>query len=189
MKELQVNKVGRSDSRLVKAKFAAVALSLLAFASTLPAQTGNHNEQSPPLMPAILEVPAGQELIFHTYAVGVQIYVWNGASWVFKAPEAVLYDEDGAVAGIHYAGPTWESKDGSKVLGARVAGSTVDPTAIPWLLLRAVTTSGSGVFSAVTYIQRLNTTGGLAPTTAGTSVGQVARVPYTAEYFFYRAEQ
>ena len=66
-------------------------------------------------------------------------------------------------------------------------GCTPDPTAIPWLLLQTVTTDGSGIFSSVTYIQRVNTRGGLAPTAPGVSIGAVAEVPYTAEYYFYRA--
>lgn len=54
------------------------------------------------------------------------------------------------------------------------------------LLLRAVSTEGPGILEQTTYIQRVNTVGGKSPTTAGTTAGQVARVPYTAEYFFYR---
>ena len=143
-----------------------------------------------PEVPAGLQVPDGNKVEFHAYAVGVQIYQWDGAKWVFVAPEAVLFADAGANGeiAIHYAGPTWESNSGSKVVGARLAGATVDPSAIPWLLLQAKTTEGPGIFARTTYIQRVNTTGGIAPATAGTSVGQQARVPYTAEYYFYRAE-
>lgn len=164
-----------------------LALLLLAAVSSARAQ-GNDNRA--PDVPASLVVPDGNKVHFHAYAVGVQIYAWNGSSWVFQAPEAVLFSDagaDGEVA-IHYAGPTWESNSGSKVVGARVAGASVDPTAIPWLLLRATATDGPGIFARTTFIQRVNTVGGLAPATPGTVAGQVARVPYTAEYFFYRAE-
>jgi hypothetical protein len=86
--------------------------------------------------------------------------------------------------------PAWESSSGSLVVAQRlVPAVTVDPTAIPWLRLDAVAAGGPGVFKNTTYIQRVNTTGGLAPTTAPTHVGQEARVPYTAEYVFYRAEK
>ena len=135
-------------------------------------------------MPAALQVPDGNKVHFHAYAVGVQIYTWNGTTWGASVPEAVLFDSDGNMVGIHYAGPTWETESGSKVLGARVAAATVDPNAIPWLLLRAVSTEGPGVLADTTFIQRVNTVGGKAPA-AGTAVGQVARVAYTAEYFFY----
>lgn len=170
-----------------KLTLATVTLLLLAAVSSARAQ-GNDNRA--PDVPASLVVPDGNKVHFHAYAVGVQIYAWNGSSWVFQAPEAVLFSTagaDGEVA-IHYAGPTWESNSGSKVVGARVAGATVDPSAIPWLLLQARATEGPGIFAATTYIQRVNTVGGLAPATAGTVVGEVARVPYTAEYVFYRAE-
>ena len=77
-----------------------------------------------------------------------------------------------------------------KVVGARVAAATVDPTAIPWLLLSAKSTAGPGIFADVTYVQRVNTAGGLAPTTDcdADHLGQAVPVPYTAEYFFYRAK-
>ena len=121
--------------------------------------------------------------------MGVQIYTWNGTSWGASVPEAVLLDDDGNIVAIHYAGPTWESNSGSKVVGVVVPPRvTVDPDAIPWLLLAAVPagTEGPGIFANTTYIQRVNTSGGKAPAAAGDFVGQVARVPYTAEYFFYR---
>jgi hypothetical protein len=122
--------------------------------------------------------------------VGTQIYRWNGASWDFVAPRAKLFaaaDFQGKV-GFHYGGPTWESNSGSVVIGSRVTGCSPTPTAIPWLLLRAVSTSGPGIFSNVTFIQRVNTVGGLAPTTPGESIDAVVEVPYTTEYYFYRAE-
>ena len=67
-------------------------------------------------------------------------------------------------------------------------GCKPDPTAIPWLKLKSVENSGSGRFRDVTFIQRVNTTGGLKPTVPGSFVGEEARVSYTAEYFFYRAK-
>jgi hypothetical protein len=90
------------------------------------------------------------------------------------------------VVGTHYAGPTWESNSGSYVVGAVEIRCTPDPDAIPWLRLRAVESDGPGIFHRVTYIQRVNTVGGLAPSEPGEFPGDVARVPYTADYFFYR---
>lgn len=138
---------------------------------------------------AKLNVPEGHQLSFAVYAEGVQIYRWNGAAWVFVAPDATLYvaNQMGvAVLGTHYAGPTWESNSGSKVVATLDQKATPDASAIPWLKLRAVSSEGPGIFDGVTYIQRLYTTGGIAPTKDGTVVGQEARVPYTTFYFFYR---
>jgi uncharacterized protein DUF3455 len=138
----------------------------------------------------ILQVPEGNEVAFHVYAEGVQIYSWNGSSWTFSRPEAVLYAdaaENGAV-GIHYVGPTWESVSGSIVVGKVLQRCTPNPDAIPWLLLEAVHTEGPGIFHGVTFIQRLYTVGGKAPTDPGHSPGEEARVPYIAEYYFYRAD-
>ena len=112
--------------------------------------------------------------------------------WKARFPEAALFADAGAngEVGIHYVGPTWESESGSKVVGTAVTNApSPSPTAIPWLLIRAVSTEGPGIFAETTYVQRINTVGGKAPATAGTTVGQVANVPYTAEYYFYRATQ
>jgi len=149
-----------------------------------------------PQVPESLKVPAGNEAIFRARATGVQIYVCNPVAtdqtqfaWSFKAPEAKLLDARGKVVGSHYAGPTWESTKGSKVVGAMVQNApSPDPAAIPWLLLQAKSTTGPGVFDRVTFVQRVSTGGGKAPATGcdAASVGREARVPYTAEYFFYR---
>jgi len=140
-----------------------------------------------PQVPAEIQVPKGHKVHFQGYAEGVQIYTWNGTSWGASVPEAVLYDEDGEVVAIHYAGPTWESNSGSFVVGAlpplRV---TVDPNSIPWLLLGVAHAEGPGVFHNTTFIHRVNTVGGNPPAIPGAFVGQVVRVPYSADYFFYR---
>ena len=175
-------------------------LGLAATSSGYDGRSGNHHRLRPPSVPAGLEVPAGNELKSHATGVGVQIYVWTInptnpalASWVFKAPHAVLFaphdDDQGSVVGIHFAGPIWQGNDGSKVAAARVAGVTVDPSAVPWLLLKRTTATGVGVFDDITYIQRLKTVGGLAPTTPGSSAGEEVLVPYVADYYFYHASQ
>jgi len=100
-----------------------------------------------------------------------------------------LFDNEGNVVADHFAGPTWVSNSGSQVVGALPPKAvTMDPNAIPWLRLESVeeSTFGPGIFADTTFIQRVNTTGGKAPLEDGTFVGQVARVPYTADYFFYR---
>jgi len=136
------------------------------------------------------ELVADGELTFHAYAAGVQIYRWTGASWVFVAPRATLYADPNrqAVVGRHYAGPTWESVSGSTVVGAVAKRCAPTQTAIPWLLLDATSSAGNGVFHDVTQIQRVNTVGGLAPSTTGNVPDEIAEVPYSAEYLFYRHE-
>jgi hypothetical protein len=135
-----------------------------------------------------INVPEGSKLVNHAYAEGVQIYQWDGTSWAFRGPSANLYaDAAGkATVGTHYAGPTWESNSGSLVVGTLHTPCERGPGDIPWLLLDAVRSEGPGIFNGVTSIQRVNTVGGRAPTAPG-SPGEVRNVPYTAEYFFYRA--
>jgi hypothetical protein len=171
---------------------AALALPLLALAlaGRAAADPGNDNRAPDLGVCQELQVPAGNDVAFHALGVGVQIYRWDGTSWAFVAPEAVLFADDGddVVVGIHFGGPTWESLSGSTVGGTVIDHCTPDPDAIPWLLLGAASTEGPGLFEDVTYLQRLNTVGGIAPAGPGDFVGQVARVPYTADYFFYRAD-
>lgn len=136
-----------------------------------------------------LNVSAKHKLARQVYAIGVQVYRWDGTAWRFVAPEANLYADAGyrGKVGFHYGGPTWESNSGSYVVGRRVAGCSPDPTAIPWLLLETVSADGTGIFGKATHIQRVNTAGGLAPTLPGLVVGEEKRIPYTTEYYFYRA--
>ena len=153
-----------------------------------------HPPTAPPDVPAALRAPKDQSLVLEALATGVQIYECSQRAdsayeWVFKAPEASLASRTGQILGRHYAGPTWQSNDGSTVIGelkARDPGP--NSTAIPWLLLTAKTTTGSGTFMSVKSIQRVATVGGVAPAPACTAnnLKQVARVPYTATYYFYR---
>ena len=141
-----------------------------------------------------IRVDEGHKLAFHVYARGVQVYKWNLVTqkWDLLAPVASLYAEENyfGEVGTHYVGPTWESKSGSKVEGRRVQGTgcTPDPTAVAWLLLSKFRTEGNGIFSNVTFIQRVNTTGGLPPAEPGLLDGETKEIPYTAEYYFYKAE-
>ena len=162
-----------------------------------PAQATTFDNSNGPELPeqcSSIRVEEGHKLAFHVYARGVQVYKWNLVMqrWDLLAPVASLYAEDNyfGEVGTHYVGPTWESKSGSKVEARRVQGTgcTPDPTAIAWLLLSKHRTEGNGIFSKVTFIQRVNTTGGLAPAEPGLLDGETKEVPYTAEYYFYRAE-
>jgi hypothetical protein len=149
----------------------------------------------PPDVPEALRPPSDQVFALEALATGVQIYECAASAadptrfeWVFKSPEAELSDRSGKKIGKHYAGPTWESTDGSTVAGevkARDPGP--DAGAIPWLLLTAKSNSGSGVFTRVRSIQRLQTVGGKAPSEpcGQANAKQVARVPYKASYYFY----
>lgn len=171
----------------------AAALSLLAVTSSSQAANDHDRNVAPPDLPLPvcqeLEVPAGNRLFARLHALGVQVYQWSGSAWTFVAPEAELFADPcfHARIGLHYAGPTWEAADGSRVIAAREAGCAPYPGAIPWLRLVATETSGRGRFGRVTYIQRLHTIGGTSPTTPGTRIGEEARVPYVAEYLLYRS--
>ena len=99
-----------------------------------------------------------------------------------------MFDGSGAKIGRHYAGPTWESVDGSRITGQVMERSAVQG-AIPWLLLRASSNEGAGALTGVNYIQRVDTVGGVAPSSGcdATHAGAEARVSYSANYDFYGA--
>jgi hypothetical protein len=137
---------------------------------------------------ARLRAPEGSRLAARLYARGVQVYRWTGASWAFEGPSAALYADarfTGQV-GTHSAGPTWVHAGGGTVRGSSPQACAVGPDAIPWLLLRATPDPVAGIFRGVTAIQRVNTVGGTMPAGPGAEPGEVRRVPYTAEYYFYR---
>ena len=182
------------NKKNIKELVAIFAIALTVLVSNSAARpTSDIRQPDLPESCSSIRVEAGNEVAFHVYAIGVQIYRWNGSAWTFVAPSANLYADAGfnGKVGFHYGGPTWESNSGSKVLAARVlnTGCTPDSSAIPWLLLKKVSTDGPGIFSNVTFIQRVATTGGLMPTEPGSTVNEEKRVPYTAEYYFYRAQE
>jgi hypothetical protein len=152
---------------------------------------------SPPQVPDILKVPDGHTVILKALGKGVQIYECKATAadpgkfdWSFTTPEADLTNEKGEKIGKHYRGPTWEANDGSKVVGEKKAEAP-RPGAIPWLLLEAKSKEGTGKFARVTYIQRVDTEGGVAPG-CGCDQAHVkteVRVPYSANYYFYAAQR
>jgi hypothetical protein len=150
----------------------------------------------PPVVPGEIQVPEGNKVFLVGHAVGVQIYSCNATSsgfvWGFVAPRANLFDDHGKLIITHFAGPTWQAMDGSMVVGKVEKMVTVDPTAIAWVLLSAASTAAGpdgDRLVATTFIQRIATTGGLAPPAAdcnAATVGAVAEVPYTADYYFWK---
>jgi hypothetical protein len=143
-------------------------------------------------VPESLRPGSDEVLLSRASAVGTQIYECRagdgGAAWSLLGPEAELADDAGKPIGRHYSGPTWESTDGSKIVGeVKARADAPGGRAIPWLLLQAKTTSGTGVFSRVTSVQRTDTMGGLAPESGCDAQHAGARQasPYRAVYSFY----
>jgi hypothetical protein len=164
---------------------AAIVAAAAAVSLVQPAGAG----PPPPDVPdPILQVTDGSKVFLIGHAVGVQIYACNGTAWSFVAPRANLFDDHGKLIITHFAGPTWQANDGSMVVGHAEASVTVDRTAIPWVRLSAASTT-PGRLGNTTNIQRIATTGGLAPPAAdcnATTAGTVAEVPYTADYYFWK---
>ena len=164
---------------------AGAALAVAACAATQPSS----------IIPEKLNPGAKESMTLIVPAKGVQIYECRASKdkpgayeWAFVAPEAELFDTTGRSIGRHYAGPHWEAADGSKVMAKLIERADAPKAGdIPWLLLGAKSVGPEGAFSKVTSIQRVNTTGGVAPK-AGCSEGNAgtpARIPYTADYYFF----
>ncbi len=143
-------------------------------------------------VPPQIQAPANEQLLLQVHAKGDQVYTCKEGvtqfAWTLKAPDAQLLDKDGKPFGKHFAGPSWEASDGSRVTGKAVANApSPDADSIPWLLVNIVNHEGTGVLSRATSIQRLNTKGGKAPASGcdAAHAGQEVRVPYSADYLFY----
>jgi hypothetical protein len=143
-------------------------------------------------VPSQIQPPANEQLLLQVHANGDQVYTCKGDAgsfgWTLKAPDAQLFDKDGKPFGKHFAGPSWEASDGSRVMGKAVANAP-SPVAdsVPWLLVNIVNHEGTGVLSRATSIQRINTKGGKAPASGCDAAhsGEEVRVPYSADYLFY----
>jgi hypothetical protein len=143
-------------------------------------------------IPQQLQPSANEQLLLQVHAKGDQIYLCKEGvtefAWELKAPDAQLFDKDGKPFGKHFAGPSWQANDGSRVTGRAVANApSPDPNSVAWLLITAVSHDGTGVLSRATTIQRISTKGGKPPASGCDSAhaGQEIRVPYTADYLFY----
>jgi hypothetical protein len=176
-------RMARSLTTAIVAVAALAALTSVAEAAT----------PQPPAVPSNIAVGAGHTVFLAAHAVGVQIYSCNatatGYAWGLVAPRADLFNRHGKLIGTHFGGPTWQLKSGSTVTGSVVDRATVDATAIPWLRLAATPTT-AGRLKHTTFIQRTATVGGLAPAAGGcnpATVGTRVEVPYTADYYFWKA--
>ena len=160
-------------------------------------QAGAVASESDLAIPERLRVRTTHVLSLQAQAAGVQIYECDVRhddptrfEWTFKAAEAELFSGAGEKIGRHYAGPTWESTDGSKVVAEVTAlHPGPDPNAVPWLLLSATSNSGNvfGVFGRTQSVQRIGTKGGKAPAQICNrlQVGKQIRQPFKATYNFY----
>ncbi len=163
--------------------FKKTALALLFLSGALtsaPAQTP---------IPDAIAAP-GEKVVTTLHAEGAQIYECKAdaagkLAWIFREPIATLF-ADGKTVGRHYAGPNWEYADGSAVTGKVTASAPgISANDIPWLRLNAVAHRGTGLFDAVTTVQRINTHGGSLTGPCEKSGGFFS-APYSADYVFLR---
>ena len=144
---------------------------------------------------AQVDVPASETVLLKAVGKGAQVYACKAKTgaegqyeWVLDRPDARLFDQSGAQIGKHYKGPTWEASDGSKVVGeVQKRASAPVAGAVPWLLLKATSHEGAGRFANVSYVQRVDTAGGLAPSKGcdESHLGGEVSVDYQATYIFY----
>jgi Protein of unknown function (DUF3455) len=153
--------------------------------SSVPSTPVTQEDASGAGLPPALVVPARNTLTSSLDGSGVQVYQCVTAKWTLLEPAATL-TANGKPVGLHFKGPVWVSTvDGSEVGAAPVATVNRDG-AIPELLLKANQNQGHGMFSNVTYVQRLQTTGGVAPAGSCTEGSQQA-IGYSAVYRFWSA--
>ena len=143
-------------------------------------------------VPEALQPPANEQQVLQLHAKGDQVYSCKvdgpQPGWTLKVPDAQLFDKDGRVFGKHFAGPSWQASDGSRVAGKAAANApSPEADSIPWLLVKVVSREGEGVLARVTSVQRINTKGGKAPASGcdAEHAGQEVRVAYSADYVFF----
>lgn len=172
---------------------AAVALS----ACSSMEQKSSAKSFSQDSLPAAVQVPAGNKVTMETVGKGKIWYeckakkdVAGQFGWVFGGPDAGLWDRSGKSVGKYYGPPaTWESNDGSKLTATQVAVAPAGAGNIPHQLVKANPAMGDGAMMGVTYIQRVATKGGVAPSStcdAG-NAGAKETVNYQADYIFWKA--
>ena len=171
-----------------------LAAAIVAVAAISPPTSVAQAGPVPPSVPDKIRVEAGHQLYLVAHAVGVQIYSCNatadGFAWGLVAPRANLYGDNGKLIATHFGGPTWQARDGSTVVGSVVSRVKVAGT-IDWLLLSADSSAGpdGDRFAGTTFIQRIATTGGLAPAASDCNVATVGtreEIPYSADYTFWK---
>jgi Protein of unknown function (DUF3455) len=138
-------------------------------------------------LPDAIAVP-GEATVLTVHAEGAQVYECRAGAdgkpaWAFREPIATLL-VDGKTVGRHYSGPNWEHSDGSAVVG-KAAGNApgATPNDIPWLKLEVISHRGSGILTAATTVQRINTIGGKLEG-ACDKAGAFKSAPYSADYVF-----
>lgn len=145
-------------------------------------------------VPDAVKAPAGNKAAMTLKGAGDLTYecktnAAGAMEWTFAGPMATLTDtRTGQTVGKYYGGPTWEAMDGSKVTGKQQAVAPSSAGNIPLQLVKAEPAMGKGMMEGITYIQRVNTKGGVAPMDAcsAANAGAKMTVPYQADYVFYR---
>jgi hypothetical protein len=173
----------------------AAVLLLAACATPPPAAPDKPGERTiePPSLGLFsrIRVPDGHEPALQLAARGVQIFrcerIGNEYEWRFRQPEAELFDVQGQSVGRHGANFSFEHRDGSRLLGTVVAHEkAASADTLPWLLLSAKS-FGKGALGGVSYVQRVNTRGGMPPPACGAEqANRLLRVDFTADFVFYR---
>ena len=180
--------------RTATASASVLLVSLLAACGSMSPMISAYSQAS---LPAAVQVPAGNKVAMETVGVGDITYQCNAKKdmagqfeWVFVGPDAKLNDRSGKQVGKYYGPPaSWESMDGSKLTATQIAVAPNSTGNIPLQLVKGNPAMGSGAMSGVTYIQRVDTQGGVAPATpcAAGNMGAKQVVKYQAGYVFYKA--
>ena len=180
--------------RTATASASVLLVSLLAACGSMSPMMPTYSQAG---LPAAVQVPAGNKVAMETVGVGEITYQCSAKKdmagqfeWVFAGPDAKLNDRSGKQVGKYYGPPaTWESMDGSKLTATQIAVAPNSTGNIPLQLVKGNPAMGSGAMSGVTYIQRVDTRGGVAPAMpcAAGNMGAKQVVKYQADYIFYKA--
>lgn len=178
---------------MIRTAIATAAVALIAACGSMTPMMPSYSQAA---LPAAVQVPAGNKVAIETVGVGEITYQCSAKKdmagqfeWVFAGPDARLLDRSGKQIGKYYGPPaTWEAMDGSKLTAVQLAVAPNVAGSIPLQLVKGNPAMGSGAMQGVTYIQRVNTQGGVAPATpcAAGNLSAKQIVKYQADYIFYK---
>jgi hypothetical protein len=179
---------------MIRTAIATAAVALIAACGSMTPVMPSYSQAA---LPASVQVPAGNKVALETVGVGEITYQCSAKKdmagqfeWVFVGPDARLLDRSGKQIGKYYGPPaTWEATDGSKLTAVQLAVAPNMAGSIPLQLVKGNPAMGPGAMQGVTYIQRVNTQGGVAPAAPCTAANLSAKqiVKYQADYIFYKA--
>ncbi|MDO9359888.1 MAG: DUF3455 domain-containing protein [Polaromonas sp.] len=147
-------------------------------------------------LPADVRVPAGHQAVLEARASGELQYECQAIkrapfeyAWLPRDRSIELRDGSNSAIVLSRSGRSWVHRDGSQLAVREFVEVDNGPHSLPFQRARVEPSTLSGALHNISYIQRINTVGGLPSVRncSSAELGMRVQVPYEAEYVFWRA--